>query len=370
MRTWFALAYTFGSPMNSVSIKQAGRLALVVIALCGLTSFCEEPKTAVLRIRVGHKDCKGGALCGNRDSLLVSAHGKNVWGWDDSVPLAQTQVAEGKAGWHLFDAPVGARIAISAFYPPHALVEKWIEIKSTDQRDVTILLESPEPELLAKVDVALPKDAESWEDGYLVLIKARETGHRLDNTTVDAVRKGFALPKGKYEVEVRGILPPWCGNGRPIPENHVRDHADLMLGDDGSTRLQLQKGGALGMSVNLPDGHKTEMKLPPGTEPILLGSRWGGDRQDWLRARLVSKETQQVHELEWGWDSLHFAIPRSEFPSNTKTYQITPVPYGQYELIIRGQSIQEYRQEVTFAPGKPVELRITPELRAAEPKSD
>ncbi len=156
----------------------------------------------------------------------------------------------------------------------------------------------------------------------------------------------------------------------PRPEDYVRDYGELEFGPDAVTKLRLEKGGLLGLRIDHPDSVKQSMDSPNAKGPLVLGQRWAGYSRSLLRARLVSKDTQQVYKLTWGWKGLEFAFPRSEFPPNTEVYQTVPVPFGEYELIVRGQNIQEYRQDVTVASDKSTLLRVKSVLRNPKEKAD
>ena len=349
--------------MIQTTTKRMGQLVLAAVAFCGLTSLHQEPTNSSLMVQVEHVGCQGRGKCGDRHSVQVKIHGQNPVGWaasDFVDPVTDSR----NPGLRMFEIPVGAKVSISAFFPPHPLAEKWVDVYSADQQNVKFVLEPPGPSSTVKVEVSALVEAGDSIGGFGVVIKARDTGHGLMRTTVREVRRGVKLPNGIYDVEVRGKDWDWCGNGRPRSEAFVRDLAELSLEEGTGTSLQLQDGGLLKLTVSNSVAKVVGLGMKPMKSPdtkgqLIIGQRWGGDRKGLMWARLVSKESQKVYELEWGWEGLHYVIPWSEFPPNKQVYQIVPVPFGQYEPIIRGQSIQEYRQEVTLAPGKPVKLQVT-----------
>ncbi len=326
--------------------------------------------SALLSVRVGHMGCK--PACHNRARLDLSIRVQNSQGRSWTQALSRLASDKSAPEWSTFEVPVGSRVALSVFAPPHPLVENWIDIDSSAPRDLTIELEAGEDLTLGWVQVDMPRSSSPLDGSYTVVLMGKATGHVLGYYPGWGTRRSLELPRGSYEVEARGFLSGGCGNGAPRPESFVACRKVLDLGSGAVTLLEPERGSILKLHVVSPDGDRDVpgmefMDSPDEGGQIIFGQNYAGDVGDLMRACLVSLEDQEVYDLSWGWDELHWVVPWHRFPPDKDVYQIVPVPLGRYELIVWGPNIAEYHEEINLGPERSTKLRISPLPAEASP---
>ncbi len=360
--------HTSSPPVMSIlKASHLGFLTLLAFVSCKTlppesTPVAVDRGSALLRVRVGHMGCE--PSCHNRAGLELSARVQDPKGLPWTHTFSRLASDKSAPEWSTFEVPVGSRVALSVFAPPHPLVEKWIDIDSSAPRDLTIELEREEKLKLGWVQVDMPSSRSPLDGSYTVVLIAKATGHILGYYPGWGTRRSLELPRGSYEVEARGFLSGGCGNGAPRPESFVACRKDLDPERGAVTFLEPKRGSILQLHVVSPDGDPDFpgmefMDSPDRGGQIIFGQNYAGDGGDLMRACLVSLEDQKVYELSWGWDELQWVVPWDRFPPDKDVYQIVPVPLGRYELIVWGPNMAEYHEEVTLGPERSTKLRIS-----------
>lgn len=359
--------------MTFTEFSKLGCLALMVFASCATlppVTVTPELEPALLRIRVGHKGCEDD--CHRRVRLDLSIQGEDRFGYPRATLLGKLVSDDGAPEWKLYEVPVGSRVALSVFAPPHALVEEWIDVESSATQSVTILLGPKEKMEYTKVKVQWPEEGNSLSRNQTIHLIAKATGHLLGYYPMYSLGRGLTIPSGSYEVEVHGYLSGGCGNGVPRPEKFAPFRADLNLGSGAENVLKPQLGSILQLRANSPGGDANFpeigfMESPDAEGRIVFGQEYVDRGDDLMSARLVSLEDQKVYNLTWGWRELHWKMPWERFPPGKSVCQIVPVPCGSYELIVWGPNIAEYHEEITLGSKRVTSLEISPLPASANP---
>ena len=332
--------------------------------VCAQSQNQGDPETVQLRVRVKHKDCD--INCRGQGGLQLSVLGQAAFGWPAEFDAVRLPWEESDGKWRRYSVPAGSQVAVSVFAPPHPLFEKVVDMGTLETRDLLVELESAGPMVKVDVQVVLPSNDSEYVPSFQTWVIAKETGHKIQHPSFLEPERGLHLPRGEYEIEARGSFPGMCGNGRPIPEGFVPFRMDLDLADGTISTLRPQFGSRLLLHVQHPDLKAGNPNTEPLDSPsddlrvLVLRQNYKGKIKDLMRARLVSLKDGRIYELTWGWQGLSYVFPWEVFPPNKDVYQIVPVPYGKYELVVRGPRIAEYRQEVKLGPELTTTVRIHP----------
>lgn len=339
---------------------------LVALALALPCPAAAAHETALLHLRVNRPDGCGVELEKRDVRLGVSVHGEDSLGWPASFRPNREQEPRLGPLWQCYEVPKGAEVRISVLASPHPLLERIFRMdEDAEEKRLHLVLEDPVPAMSIGVDVALPEGLPSYADISSVTVSAPRTGHVLEFSDMMEAKAGLRLPRGTYEVSVHGKLTGGCANGAPRREWMVPARARVEARDGARVLLRPVIGTRLGLRVVHPDptASKAGMEaLEDADAPgdLVIGQRYAGGKEDLVRARLVSTDGKEVHDLTWGWEGLHYVWPRDRFPMGEDVYQIVPLPRGEYELILRGTGIEELRRTVTLGPDEELALELRP----------
>jgi len=338
-------------------------LALTIAPPCSVAAAQE---SALLHVRVARPDGTPVDLNERGVRLRVSVHGEDSVGWPASFHPSREHELELGPSWKCFRAPSGAEVRITVLASPHPLVEQVFRMDAGDEeKRVRIVLAAPVPVVSLGVDVELPDGVPSWASHSAVTLSAPLTGHVLEYSDTEEAKEGLRVPAGTYEVAVHGMFSGGCGNGAPAPQWMVPARAAVDAKADVRVTLRPSMGTILQLRVVHPDPSFTNKGMEArgsndGGGDNFFGQRFAGSNDDLVRARLISADDEQVHDLTWGWSELNYVTPWSRFPMGADVYQIVPVPRGEYVLVLRGSGIEELRQEITLGPDETTKLGLTP----------
>lgn len=306
--------------------------------------------------------------------LQLSIDGQDELGWPVSVRIGGQQSA--LLPKHCdFELPRGVRVRLSLYAPPHPLIERVIELDpEAEQQQVHLTLAPPVPMRSLGVIVNFPQPAPTPSSRFLVKLIAPLTGHVLYRSGVAEARGGLRAADGTYEVSIEGAEGSMLGDGPPAPHWLVPARKIVEVKDIGA-----QVAARNGVWVTLDPQWGARMKLQlapcaPGAEspnlnasessseparPVLF--QWiADDPRDFFRVQLESLNGEEIHDLTWGWPALPGPSPRALFPRAEDVYLVDSVPSGEYELVLRGRSIQELRQRITLVDREVLNLKLEP----------
>ena len=253
--------------------------------------------------------------------------------------------------------------------PPHPLVEHMFRTEELEA-DKALELELPAHVKSAFPEIALdvPADIPSRLRDWIIRVRGPQTGHHVSSFLFDdGMQREFEVPEGDYTFELDRFTIDMCGMGSPRPRSLVPDTANWSASKPNPVVLRPQLGSRLKLKVNHPIWHKTpeerEKASVRGTLSKAPLRSYGGPADELVTVQLVSKASGRSYELKWGWRELGHAIPWDYFPMGKNAYQIVPVPFGEYELILRGIGTEELRCKVTMGPEETTALTLNPIAR-------
>lgn len=123
----------------------------------------------------------------------------------------------------------------------------------------------------------------------------------------------------------------------------------------------LTHGASVKLRVDCPDITLPPLPRPADYDELL---RWQAlmaesDFEHWCAARLISRETGEVHEPSWGWDLQSWAHDSSILPLGIDAYSIERFPPGAYTLEVRGPGIAPQNRDLTVVAPAMATLCIT-----------
>jgi hypothetical protein len=269
-------------------------------------------------------------------------------------------------------------VEVVAYGPNHGIAELRIAPDTTRSavrrpRDRSFELEAPlAGDERGRVELDITQDGTAlwFEPTNYKLLELSPTGGFCIRVAGFDYRDGapglgnaaLALSAGRHRLAV-GEPGQMCGVGPAMPNWMVLPRATLDVRPGVVSRWSpvLTRGTSVELRVDCPD-----ITLPPLPRPTDDDEwfRWQApmDEDDlvhWCAARLVSRDTGEVHEPSWGWNLQTWANDSAIFPLGVDAYTIERFPAGTYTLEVRGPGISLLTQEVELTAPEMEKLDLT-----------